>query len=195
MGCALSTWRLIIMLTKLQTKKWTHLFDIYDMNNTGFVTKEDFEIRVENVAKLLNIDVGATDYNDMHTQVMADWTHLQKEADINNNGKISLEEWLKHGCSRINSDMYDTVKKEAHVIFDLCDANGDGSISKDEYTALLKAWGIDDNNELNLSCSKIGLKDDNKLSRGEFIELLEQFHKSDDPASPGNYFFGSFEAQ
>jgi juvenile hormone diol kinase len=182
------------MLTEFQSKKWTHLFHIYDIQNSSFVTKEDFEIKAKNVAKLFNIAVDSTDYSNIHAHVMADWNHLQQEADTNNDGKISLDEWLKHGYTRISGDMYDTVKKEAGVIFTLFDTNGDGVINKDEYATLLKVWGVTDN-EVDFACSKIGLDNDNGLSKEQFIGLLEQFHKSDDPTSPGNYFFGSFEKQ
>ncbi|AOY82506.1 MULTISPECIES: hypothetical protein [Moorena] len=73
----------------------------------------------------------------------------------------------------------------------LFDQNGDGVISPEEFYNLLKAWGVSDE-ELEIACSKLNLKAGNTLSKDQFKDLLEQFHKSDDPDSPGNYLFGSF---
>lgn len=180
------------MLTEFQTKKQTHLFNIYDTNNDGVVTREDFEIKAQTVAKLHNLQPGSAGYDKMYAEVMADWDHLQKDVDKNNNGEISLDEWLEHGYTRISSnDMYETVKKEADEVFELFDQNGDGVISPEEFSNLIKAWGVSDE-ELEIACSKLNLKAGNTLSKDQFKDLLEQFHKSDDPDSPGNYLFGSF---
>ncbi|MBZ8181435.1 EF-hand domain-containing protein [Oscillatoria salina] len=180
------------MLTELQTKKWTHLFNIYDTNKNGVVNKEDYELKVQAVAKLHNLSPGSTGYDEMYAQVMADWNNLQQNVDKNQDGQITLDEWLEHGYTCINSEnMYETVKKEADAIFALFDRNGDGVINSEEYTGLMKAWGVSDEG-LEIACSKLNLKGDNTLSKDVFKQLLEQFHKSDDPDSPGNYLFGSF---
>lgn len=180
------------MLTELQTKKWTHLFNLYDADNTGTVTKEDYELKAKTLAKELKLQIDSADYNKMHQEIMADWEHVKKDVDKNQDGEVSLDEWLEHGSTRINNDnMYETVKKEVDVIFALFDQDQDGSINREEYSTLIKSWGASDE-DVNFACSKIDLGTGKSLSKDKFIELLEQFHKSDDSNATGNYMFGSF---
>jgi juvenile hormone diol kinase len=180
------------MLTKFQTRKWTHLFNIYDTDNSGVVTKEDFELKAQTIAKLLQIEQQSAAYNRLYTEVIADWEHLQKDADQDGDGQVTLEEWLAHGYTRItSSNMYETCQKEAKAVFELFDQNGDGLLSRQEYCTLIKAWGVSDQ-EVEVACSKVGLGEDNTLTKEQLVQLLGQFHKSDDPDSPGNYMFGSF---
>lgn len=180
------------MLTEFQAKKWTHLFNLYDVDGSGAVTKEDFVLKGQTVAKLLDIEPSSASYEKMSQEVMADWEHLQKDVDLNNDGKISLDEWLTHGYNRINNpDMYETVKKEVDAIFELFDQNKDGLMSREEYSTLLKAWNVSDEG-IEFSCSKVGLGLNDTLSKDQLVQLVEQFHKSDDPDAVGNYFFGKF---
>jgi juvenile hormone diol kinase len=180
------------MLTEFQTKKWTHLFNLYDIDKNGVVTREDFEQKVRTVASLHGLAEGSDGFDEMNTQVMADWNHLQADVDKNGDGKISLVEWLAHGHTRISDDnLYDTVKKEVDAIVSLFDKDGNGELGHQEYQDLIKAWGVG-TDQVELACEKIGLKADQSLSKGRFGELLEEFHKSDDPSSAGNYIFGSF---
>ncbi|GET41437.1 EF-hand domain-containing protein [Microseira wollei] len=47
------------MLTELQTKKWTRLFQVYDADGNGTVTQEDFELIFQNLAKFRNLEANS----------------------------------------------------------------------------------------------------------------------------------------
>ncbi|NES77622.1 MULTISPECIES: EF-hand domain-containing protein [Okeania] len=46
------------MLTELQTKKWTGLFQVYDADQNGVVEKDDFEEIFQNLARAGNLTQG-----------------------------------------------------------------------------------------------------------------------------------------
>ncbi|MEM1167940.1 MAG: hypothetical protein AAGJ08_02295 [Cyanobacteria bacterium P01_H01_bin.35] len=75
------------MLTELQTRKWTRLFQVYDANGNGVVEKDDFEAIFQNVAKARNLTQGTPQYEELHGKFMEDWEHLRKDADKNNSRK------------------------------------------------------------------------------------------------------------
>ena len=178
------------MLTELQTRKWTRLFQVYDANGNGVVDKGDFEAIFQNVANSSNLTPGSEEYEKLQAKFIEDWDHLQKDVDKNNNRKVELGEWLEHGDHRINSpDMYQTVIDLANQIFSILDLNGDGSIGLDEYKILFANWRIPQDLASEIF-PKLDLNGDGTISKDEFVELLKQFHQSDDPNAPGNFFFG-----
>ena len=180
------------MLTELQTKKWTRLFQVYDADGNGVVEKNDFEEIFQNLAKARNLTTGTPEYEQLHGKFMEDWEYLRKDADKNNDGKVQLAEWLEHGDRRINSsDMYQTNIDLANQIFELLDLNGDGVITVEEYKTIVSSWRISENVAVE-NFPKLDLNGDGGITKDELQELVRQFHSSDDPDAPGNLFFGPY---
>ncbi|NEO99787.1 MAG: calcium-binding protein [Symploca sp. SIO2E9] len=180
------------MLTELQTKKWTRLFQVYDADGNGTVTQADFETIFQNLAQARNLEANSSEYNQIHAKFMEDWEHLQKDADKDNDGKVQLEEWLEHGDRRINDQsMYQTVVDLANQVFELLDLDGNGVITINEYKTILSSWRVPEKIAEEIF-PKLDFNDDGHISKEELVELMRQFHTSDDPDAPGNLFFGHF---
>ncbi|MBO1352080.1 MAG: EF-hand domain-containing protein [Hormoscilla sp. GUM202] len=180
------------MLTELQIRKWKRLFHVYDANENGVVEKADFEEIFQNIVASRNLIPGTPKYDRLYAEFMSDWELLRKDADKNNNGKIELTEWLKHGDRRINSPEMCKINIDmANDIFELLDINGDGVISLEEYKTIFWIWRLPEE----LATKNFPLLDincDGRISKEEFKILVEQFYQSDDPDAPGNLFFGPY---
>lgn len=180
------------MLTALQTKKWTRLFQVYDADGSGTVTQADFEKIFQNLAKFRNLEPTSPKYEQIQGKFIEDWEHLQKDADKDNDGKVSLQEWLEHGDRRINdTSMYQTVVEIANQVFDLLDLDGNGIITIDEYKTILASWRVPEELAAEIF-PKLDSNGDGHISKEELVELVRQFHTSDDPDAPGNLFFGPY---
>ncbi|MEQ9486393.1 hypothetical protein [Coleofasciculus sp. F4-SAH-05] len=66
------------MLTELQTKKWTRLFQVYDADGNGTITQEDFELIFQNLAKFRNLEANTPQYDQLHTKYMEGWELVKK---------------------------------------------------------------------------------------------------------------------
>ena len=180
------------MLTELQTRKWTRLFQVYDANGNGTVEQADFEQIFHNFAAARDLSPGTPEYDLLNAKFMEDWEHLRKDADKNNDGKVELEEWLEHGDRRINSpDMYQTVIDLANQTFELLDLNGNGVISMEEHKIACRSWRLSEQIAEQIF-PKLDLNGDGSISKEEFVELVRQFHHSDNPNDPGNFLFGPY---
>ena len=179
------------MLTDLQKKKWTYMFDYLDTRDNGFITKKDFENEADRFAKHLDLDPKSEVYNKLLTLFIADWDNVQKNVGTNKDGQISLDDWLKHAHILINDDeMYETNHKIADTFFDIFDQNGDDSLCVKEFSVFMKAWGFSEK-EIELGLLKLNLEEGNNLSREQFKKICEQFAKSSHPDSFGNHVLGS----
>lgn len=180
------------MLTPFQTKKWTHLFNLYDLDRDGTVSRSDYELKVEAVAKSQGVASGTPEYAAIERSVMADWDHVRKTADKDGNGKVQLQEWLQHGAVIISDEqMYATLGKEVDAMFSQFDKDGDGVLSRQEIIDMTVIWGVPEAEMVEVF-PKLDINGDGRISKDEYKKLLAQFHKSDEPSDPGNYLFGQF---
>ncbi|MEM9926203.1 MAG: calcium-binding protein [Cyanobacteria bacterium P01_D01_bin.50] len=180
------------MLTELQRRKWTRLFDVYDTDASGIVQRRDFEIIFQNLAQVRNLEANSPEYNQLHIKFIKDWEHLRKDRDTDNDRKIELEEWLEYCYRRIHDEsMYQTVVDIADQLFDLFDIDGNGFITVKEYKTVLSSWRVSEE-IAEETFPKLDFNGDSLISKDEFVELVRQFHTSDDPESPGNLFFGPY---
>ena len=69
------------MLTELQKRKWTRLFQVYDADGNGVVEQADFEIIFQNLAQVRNLEANEPEYEQLHAKFIEDWENLQKDAD------------------------------------------------------------------------------------------------------------------
>jgi len=74
----------------------------------------------------------------------------------------------------------------------LFDRDGDGLLSVDDYRHWTLAWGLAFDAERNFQ--QFDLDGDGYLRQTEIAEYLRQFHFSNDPEAPGNYFYGEFRS-
>ncbi len=180
------------MLTTLQKRKWTRLFQVYDADRNGIVDKDDFEEIFHNLARARNLNQEMPQYTDLYAKFIEDWECLQKDVDQNNNGKIELAEWLQHSDRRINSpNIYQIVIDLANQVFELLDLDGDGVIGVEEYKTFYWSWRIPENLAVEIF-PNLDLNGDGSITKNEFLRLLREFHHSDDPDAPGNLFFAHY---
>ncbi|XP_038222673.1 calexcitin-2-like [Zerene cesonia] len=177
------------MLSELRKKKLAWIFkSFYDADESGFVEKKDFEEGLNRLAK----HQGWKDTDPIYAkvkEVAADiWEGLRKMSDVDNDGKVTLEEWMTMWDFQ-GTELPEWNKLYAKIIFQVQDATGDGVIDQDEYVQVHSAFGVP---------KDVAAESFKKLSQGkstlnlqEFEKLFTEFFLSDDLNAPGNYIFAS----
>lgn len=180
------------MLTEVQTRKWTRLFNVYDTNGNGTIERDDLEQNFNNVAAAGNVTPGTPEYEAMHARFVENWEKMQKETDLNKDGKTELKEWLEYIDRQLQKPSnYQVILAMVGRMFDLFDLNGNGVISMEEYKTFYRCWRMPEELAEEVF-PKLDLNGDGVISKDEFLELVGQFHLSDDPDAPGNLLFGSY---
>ncbi|MFB8790060.1 MAG: EF-hand domain-containing protein [Potamolinea sp.] len=200
------------MLTELQKRKLKKLFDLYDVDGSGFITEADYEKMAQSQAKVMDYQSGSLQYNIIRSQFQTLWKDLQKEIDINNDGEITLEEFLEYKDKQLNSQQgyrplwleqsgtetsqsyersgEDAIIKLTNLIFERLDTDGSGEISREEYK---QGFVVQQDESLSEEIwDKLDINGDGNLSKEEVLQHVHDFFYSNDPEAPGNWLLGSY---
>lgn len=178
-------------MTDFQRQKMTNLFNILDADNSGTIQKNDFDIVASKIAGMMNLDANSDAYKNLFSSYATRWEKIAEFADSDNNGIVTLEEWLGY-CTNMLSTPNGYEQHVAHVVnfvFDLFDADGGGGIPKDGLKMFYSAYGL--NPEMaEETFAKLDLNGDGQITSDEMTTLCGQYHKSNDLSDPGNHFLG-----
>lgn len=182
------------MLSELRTRKLTRFFRIFDRDGDGTLTPEDPKTVVQNLAKLRGFRQGTPHYDSFESGFMAYWNDLMQRSDANDDGVVTLQEWLDyHDWMLADETRFEfTIAFSAGVMFALMDVDEDGTISLQEYGQWLQAWGIGDGEITPDLFAKLDRNGDGILSQKEVLDMIHEFYYSDDPDAPGNWSMGPF---
>lgn len=203
------------MLTDLQKRKLKKLFDLYDVDGSGCITEADYERMADSQAQIQGYPSSSLEYNIIQAQFRTLWSDLQKEMDIDNDGQVSLEEFLDYKAKQLSfkegyrplwleiqsgaetAQSYqqsydeDVITKLTNLIFERLDVDQSGDISSEEYKQGFLTH-LSDEALKNEVFTKLDLNGDGHLSKEEIIQHVHDFFYSNDPDAPGNWILGSY---
>jgi juvenile hormone diol kinase len=181
------------MLTELQKKKLPNLFKLYDADGNGYIEAADFDALHATFCQAAGWGKGSPQYEALKAHLATRWVSMQKNADANNDNRVSLDEWLAYVDRMLESDEQYRAEVEGIValIFQAFDRDKNGLIDRDEYERWHRARRLDAKSAGALF-SAMDLNKDGFISVEETLELLRQFFKGNNSADPGNQLFGAF---
>jgi Ca2+-binding EF-hand superfamily protein len=169
------------MASDFQRRKVAGVFNAMDVDNDGFLEREDFAALTERWVET------RADRERVTTIMMGWWDVLLAASDLNRDNKVTLDEVLLV-VDRLPT-MLEAVTATADAMFEAIDENADGRIDAGEYRRLIETWnGVETNTDAIFP--KLDLDGDGCISHKEFTELWTEFWVGDNPDSPGSLVFG-----
>ena len=181
------------MLTELQIRKFTKLFTMFDSDNTGHLNLADFQKIAQKVSEFRGWKSNSSEADNLSHKFLYYWIHLKGEVDKNRDSKVSLDEWLNYYDDMLNNPKRYEVEVGSliNLIFDVFDADGDGTIDRNEWVNLLSTYNSH-RIYAEKAFSQIDINKDGCLSKEEVLKLFHDFHYSDEPQALGNLLFSPY---
>ena len=181
------------MLTDIQTRKLTKLFNLYDANHDGILVQQDFIALAMRLATLRQELQASPQHSQILAHLQQDWRCLCELADQDHDARITLDEWLAY-----YDVVLDDIKQYATrvialvtLLFDAFDQNNDGHINEQEWISLLSVFNV-----LPIYASSIFLNldvnQDGVLNQDEVLTLIHDFFYLNEPSAPANFMFGPY---
>jgi len=184
-----------IMLPDILQKKLSRHFHFRDLDKDGYVERSDWEKCAQNLAAIRGWETGSPEYGNVMARHVAMWLAFWQPADLNQDGKVSLPEYLHLAETQrkmgFNYEM-EQVRKLFAAVFDTIDLDHDGEISLAEYKLFFQAWGLEEALAVD-AFSSLDLNADARLSREAFLQYGINFYINDEPDVAGNLIFGPYE--
>lgn len=179
-------------------KKWERVFyTFFDINRNRAIDWNDFEMMFEEIKKLRGEN--STEYKIASDAMGAVWRGLLQDtkgidmaAAVPEDTKVSIEEWDAM-WKKFNPDhMHMWQSEYLKYMFFLLDSSGDKYIDKQEYTEVMKIYGMS-KSDAEKAFSELAYEDNKKIDKvdwGQFMKLWNEYFTSTDKKSHGNSLFG-----
>jgi len=175
------------MVSELRKHKLNYVFDtFFDVNKDGSIEKNDFELAIDNIARIRGYQAGDANYKDVSERFLTIWEKLRVFADTNKDNAVSREEWLTMWTEPLSDEW---KKLYMNFMFRLQDTSGDGSIDEAEFTNVCQTFGVPAE-ESKTAFNKISNAGKTDIDIKAYETLWKDYFSSDDAAAAGNSLFG-----
>jgi len=181
------------VISELLVKKLTVLFRGLDVDKNGVVERDDFGKIASNLARIRGWEPGSPDYENLHNQLLLMWDKYWIYADLNQDNKVSLDEFVESYSKQYAVDKDSSVsawEQPMATLFDVIDINGDEKIALEEYKQLLTAFGFDASGYEEIF-QRLDTNGDGYISKQEYLQLIKEFC-GENPEAIGNLFYGYY---
>lgn len=183
------------MVSDFRKKKLLHVFHtFFDTDRSGDVDRKDFELAIEKIAQLRGWKAGEYIYEEAKKIAVTMWEGLQSQADKNNDGHVTADEWIQLWDEFAKNPEKATEWQMLYCrfIFQLEDAGMDGKIDANEFAALYVSFGL--NKDECIDAFKKMAAGKEHVNWDEFQVLWKEYFATEDKDAPGNFIFGKYDA-
>jgi hypothetical protein len=182
---------------EVQVARYDRVFKAYE-GPTGDLTWESFSAHIDRLAELRGVAPDSPEATRLRAGLRAYWGQLCAGADVDHDGRVSLEEWRAF-CNGMTEVVRQTAAAGGEfpltgwiqALYAIIDADGDGRITQQEYTEWLDVLGLAADTDIDAAFAGFDTDHNGTLSWEEFARASEQYWSDfDDLTLPGARWIG-----
>ncbi|UNO43369.1 EF-hand domain-containing protein [Streptomyces sp. MST-110588] len=152
-------------------------FEHFDANKDGRIDRSDFEQEANSLIRAFGADQDSPRALALKNSYLAVYEYIVRKADATS-GVLRREEFVAASKAAITdrggAGFGEVLAPYAHACANLCDADGDGEISQDEYSKWLTVIGVPKEATAE-SYQAIDTDKDGKVSVEEFMAAIRSY--------------------
>ncbi|MFD8982591.1 EF-hand domain-containing protein, partial [Streptomyces sp. NPDC059564] len=121
------------------------------------------------------------------------WDTVFQKMDRNDDGGVDRQEFRTSFRARIVTDqnrIWERIRSMSNAWTELGDRDGDGMLSREEYTSLLHGMFRLPRETCDEAFNRLDVDGDGQLSRDEISSAMKEYYTSENYEARGNQFFG-----
>lgn len=179
-------------LTDLQLRKLKRFFKIFDQDKDGVIDRSDYILLAENISKSKGFPLDSPLSSRVRECLLQVWSNLQAIADKDQDGTVTLEEFLEYRDALHQDDAkYDDLVSAGLTLFDVMDDNHDGKLELHEFQEFYSFFQLEKSLAEDMF-KKLDIENTGYLTRQQIQVYSDQFNKGTDPDAIGNWLFGPY---
>lgn len=195
-------------LSEFQRKKLLYEFHtFFDLTRDGTLEWKDFDMARQKICDMSGWKPGSKRYIEVHELFKEIWRKLQDDGDVDFDGKISEDEWIrmweafnKQYLQEVSKSKDQNTATELPVWltkymeykFNLLDRTGNGYVDEEEYEYVMSEFGVPPKDAKN-AFLMFSQNNEKKVDLEYFKELCTEYYRSDDPSALGNFINGKLD--
>jgi Ca2+-binding EF-hand superfamily protein len=176
----------------LLDRKFDVCFTHADVNGNGVFEAADVLALAARIATYLGEPMGSPKTQKLFQTFEHFWTEVQAKMDVDNDGKVTPEEW-RNGLRKSFAEDLEAYKAGfrplAEAIFTICDRDDNGFLEQSEFAKFHQAFGCKSANS-QLAFQKLDSDGDGQLTVDELLIAWQEYYTSNDPNTRGNWLYG-----
>jgi len=181
-----------MVLTDLQKRKLRRFFTVFDQDRDGVIDRSDYILLAENISKAKGFPLDSPLSARVKECLLQVWGNLEIIADKDQDGHVTLEEFLDYRDKLHQDDIrYGDLVSAGLTLFDVMDENHDGKLEPHEFRLFYSFFQLDadlaDDMFKRLDVEKAGY-----LTRSQIRAYSQEFNLGSDPDAVGNWLFGPY---
>jgi Ca2+-binding EF-hand superfamily protein len=167
--------------------KVKNLFNAMDTNNDGYVEWADYQRAVDRYLTTFRTDRDTRKGLALQVGYQMLWLELLRHA--NREQRLARDEYVAaNRAASLDTSRFNMVEGIPHALFDIIDSDDDNKISEEEFSQLMKLWGVTASDETE-TFTMLDRDKDGYISRQEFLRAGWKLAYSADLATPGSLYF------
>lgn len=184
------------MLSDLQKRKMTRLFQFFDSDGDGVWQASDWTQSAQDVAKAFDVNAAGESYAQLDAVYRGQWADILKYADPDHNQQVTPEEWLTYWSHVDESPemmrkIVTDYSKGFLALMSLVDPAGpQGYYTPERWGKFLLSHRFSEDDG-KAAIRLIDRDGDGKVNEAEWLQAWMEFF-GDKPNAPGNSLFGPY---
>lgn len=169
------------MTTTEQEQRLRRRFDLWDRDNNGRIERSDWEAETERLLHAFGESADSPKGRELTSAYLGMWDQLASQAGVKSGESLDFDQFksvaaqqLEQGKAGFQQLLQPTIK----AILNLCDTDGDGQVSIEEFQRWIKAADGDESRAAE-AFRRIDTDGSGHLSVEELTTAVEQFHSGE----------------